>query len=157
MRGVKEQPLSIEALARNGREGPPALTHPRPDQLEPPQQRDRIVQVARDRGGGTLEGRARHPAGPRVVATREVHEREVPEEVIAEPAQVVQGWMAGGSNEMPAGAAPISYTVCARAWTDHASRGLRVTATSAVAKASGRRWDSSRAKACRPSMKEFPG
>ena len=65
--------------------------------------------------------------------------------------------MAGGSNEMPARAAPISYTVCARAWIDHASRGLRATATSAVAKASGMRWASSRAKARRPSMNEFPG
>src|SRR2546428_527951 len=64
------------------------LTLPAAIQLEAPEERDRVVQVTRERRGDPLEHLAPERAGLVVAAAGEVHEGQVPQEMIAEPAEL---------------------------------------------------------------------
>src|SRR5207249_2069575 len=55
MRGVEVEPLAIEPLPRDLDEGAPAFAHVVPDEREPPQQGDGVVEIARDRRRRALE------------------------------------------------------------------------------------------------------
>ena len=78
---------AIEALPCDCDEGAPAIADVVADEHEPPQQRDRIVEIAGDRGRRALEGATSDVRGPFEVAFREVHQRQVPHEMVVEPVQ----------------------------------------------------------------------
>ena len=91
---MEGQALPVEPLARDRGERAPAG--------RPATRRDPAARGARWSRGGPrdgrrrpLERRARHPDGARVVPAREVHQRQVPDEMVAEPVEVLAG-MDGG-------------------------------------------------------------
>src|SRR5215467_15939390 len=88
MRGVEEERLSIETLAGDAGKRLPAIADLAAEELEAPQERDRVVQIARDRRGRALEHPAPEVRRYLVLAASHVHQRQVPEEMVPEPAQV---------------------------------------------------------------------
>ncbi len=88
---MEEQALPVQTLARDRGERAPPRADRQPQEILPPEERDGVVEVARDGRGRPLERRARHPDGAHVVPAREVHQREVPDEMVAEPVEVLAG------------------------------------------------------------------
>ena len=85
---VEEERRAIQAPGGDSRERRPALRHAEPDEVEPPEERDRVVQVAGDGRRRPLEGAPPEPRGSLVVAPGQVHQREVPQQMVPEPSQM---------------------------------------------------------------------
>ena len=85
---MEEEGLTIEPLAGDPRERLPALAEVATEELEPPQERDRVVQVAWNRRRRAFEHGPPEVGCHVVVASPHVHQREMPLEMVPEPAQM---------------------------------------------------------------------
>jgi hypothetical protein len=86
---VEQEPLAIETLAGDRGERTPPVPDGKAEEILAPEERDRVVEIAGDGRGRPLEGRARDADRARVLAPGQVHERQVPDEVVAEPVEVL--------------------------------------------------------------------
>ena len=108
--------------------------------------------------GALLEDAARHLLGPLVLAAREVQERHVPEQMVAEPVQAAARVDRRRHARDARCRSRPTRRGCGRARARPTRRaGSGVSAASAARTASAQRSASSRAKACSPSMKDSPG
>ena len=85
---MEQQALAVEALGRDRRERSPARHHVHAAELEPPEERDRVVKVARDRRRLALEDAPAQGGRARVVTPPEMHQDQMPQQLVPEPVQV---------------------------------------------------------------------